>query len=232
MTPNSGAKVVRQFFTGTSGSYDHISNLCTFGADRWWKRKILAKIPDTSRLILDQACGTGILTIMIARQFPEAQVFGVDVTEEYIEIARAKARGAGLANTTFLSGRAEDVILDQPVDCITSSYLAKYADLKTLVRGHKKMLRNSGTTIMHDFTYPRSKAFARLWEFYFLLLRTTGAKKYPEWRAAFDGLPALLAKSQWVAELRKQLKRSGFSPITTESLTIGTAVIVTATKAS
>ena len=38
-----------QFFSGNSGSYDHIARVSTLGLDGWWKRKIirnLSKTPD------------------------------------------------------------------------------------------------------------------------------------------------------------------------------------------
>jgi demethylmenaquinone methyltransferase / 2-methoxy-6-polyprenyl-1,4-benzoquinol methylase len=231
MNHKDGQETVRHFFTGTSGSYDHISSLCTFGADRWWKHRMLDKIPEGSAFILDQACGTGIFSTMIARRFPGARVVGVDMTEEYLAVARRKIKGLGLRNVEFLLGRAEEVVLDGPVDCVTSSYLAKYADLEPLIQGLRTMLREDGVLIMHDFTYPQYRPFAQVWEFYFTLLRTIGARKYPEWRSAFDGLPALLEQSAWVEQLKRTLGEYGFSHIMTERLTIGTAAIVTARKA-
>ena len=46
--------------------------------------------------ILDQACGTGILTLKIARRFPQARIIGVDLTDEYLRVARRKAEALGL----------------------------------------------------------------------------------------------------------------------------------------
>jgi demethylmenaquinone methyltransferase/2-methoxy-6-polyprenyl-1,4-benzoquinol methylase len=63
----------------------------------------------------------------------------------------------------FILGRAEDVVLDRSCDCITSSYLAKYAELGTLILNAEKMLRPGGLIIMHDFTYPSNPAFLWLW---------------------------------------------------------------------
>ncbi len=230
MSLSSGPEIVRQFFTGTSGSYDLISNLCTFGADRWWKRKILEKIPLQSTAIMDQACGTGILSLEIARRFPRASVIGVDVTPEYLDIARKKAAAAHVGNVRFLLGRAEETDPGVALDCITSSYLAKYADLDLLIDGFTRMLKDRAAVVVHDFTYPANRPFARIWEFYFTILQTVGARVYPEWGSAFRGLPSLLRRSAWVKDLEKRLKGNGFSNITSERLTIGTAAIVTARK--
>jgi demethylmenaquinone methyltransferase / 2-methoxy-6-polyprenyl-1,4-benzoquinol methylase len=230
MNPQSGPQIVRRFFAGTSLSYDHISNLCTFGADRWWKRKMLLKIPAGSAFIMDQACGTGILTLKIARRFPEAKIIGVDMTGEYLDLARKKAEALGAKNVEFILGRAEEVSPDHIFDCIISSYLAKYADLQLLVPRLRAMLRNNGLVVIHDFTYPTNRLFALVWEFYFTLLRTIGARRYPEWRLAFDGLPALLKQTVWVDQLQEMLRGNGFSGVAAERFTIGTSAIVTATK--
>jgi demethylmenaquinone methyltransferase / 2-methoxy-6-polyprenyl-1,4-benzoquinol methylase len=231
MDVDPGIELVHQFFPGTGATYDHIANLCTIGFDRWWKRKIVEKIPIESTRIMDQACGTGILTLKIARKFPHALIIGVDVTEEYLAIAKEKAARMSLDNVHFILGRAEDVLLDQKFDCVMSSYLAKYARLGSLIRNVKNMLKGAGTLVMHDFTYPSNHAFACLWEIYFKLLQTAGAWKYPQWRAVFDGLPGLLRETRWTDELVESLLENGFSEITKEPLTCDTSAIVTARRA-
>jgi demethylmenaquinone methyltransferase/2-methoxy-6-polyprenyl-1,4-benzoquinol methylase len=222
--------LVRRFFSGTGTTYDQIVNLCTLGFDRLWKQKIIEKIPQGSLRIMDQACGTGILTIRIARRFPQSRIIGVDVTEEYLRIARMKVQAQGLGNVEFVLGRAEEVQQEGGLDCITSSYLAKYAEMETLVGNIKTMLRDGGRVIMHDFTYPSNRVFARLWGFYFKLLQTLGSWKYPHWKTVFAELPGFLKEADWTNELVNTLQEKGFSDITVESLTWGTAAIVTARK--
>jgi len=180
ISPESPTDRVRRFFSGTGTTYDRIVNLCTLGFDRLWKQQILRTIPKGSSRILDQACGTGILTLKIARRFPQARIVGVDLTAEYLRVAQKKAAALGLNRLEFITGRAEEVRPDLIFDCITSSYLAKYADLERLVDNIKHLLRDGGILIMHDFTYPVSPVFARIWEFYFKLLQTFGAWKYPQ----------------------------------------------------
>ena len=66
ISPESPTDQVRRFFSGTGTTYDRIVNLCTLGFDRLWKQQILRAIPKGSSRILDQACGTGILTLKAA----------------------------------------------------------------------------------------------------------------------------------------------------------------------
>jgi len=230
MERNPRVELVHRFFSGTGPTYDFMVNLCTLGFDRCWKRKILERIPKGSIRILDQACGTGILTFQIARTFPHSRVIGVDLLEEYLSIAKEKARRQNFENVEFMLGSAEEVLLSEEFDCITSSYLAKYAKLGSLIRNARKMLRSGGVLIMHDFTYPPNPAFARLWEFYFQILQRVGSWKYPQWEAIFEGLPELLRGTKWVTELTTSLRENAFSEISFQSHTLCTSAIVIARK--
>ena len=84
MTIHSGTTLAERFFSGNSGTYEHIANLSSLGLDGWWKRKIVNKIPHNPTRILDQACGTGLLTFKIAQRFPLCWILGVDLQDEYL----------------------------------------------------------------------------------------------------------------------------------------------------
>ncbi len=226
----AGTDLAQRFFSSNGTTYDQIANLSTLGLDIWWKKLILDKLPKGSTQILHQACGTGILTFKIARKFPNCRVIGVDLQDEYISIARKKAKDLQLTNIEFISGRAEDVILDGGFDCITSSYLAKYADLDRLIENAREMLRGGGVLIMHELTCPASPVLASLWKLNFKFLQTYGAWKYPEWETAFRELPTVLKETNWVNELTEILKANEFSNINVESLAFEASAIVTARK--
>ena len=223
-------KLAEQFFSGNAATYDQIARFSTFGLDGFWKRKILNKIPKTSNRIIEQASGTGILTCKIARRLPECRITGVELHEEYLNIARKKARNLQLTNVEFLHGRAEQVILDGEFECIVSAYLAKYVDLDLLVAHARQMLREGGVLIIHELTRPTNLPFLALWKMHFKFLQTYGKWKHPEWEMAFRDLPLLLARTQWVDELTLALRANKFSDIKVETLLFGASVIVSARK--
>jgi demethylmenaquinone methyltransferase/2-methoxy-6-polyprenyl-1,4-benzoquinol methylase len=230
MNPYTGVELVHRFFAGTGPTYDLIANLCTVGFDISWKTKIMRKIPPKPAHIIDQACGTGILTLRIARRFPSCRVTGVELRSEYLDIAKRKAASMKMKNLEFILGRAEDIVLNGPIDCIVSSYLAKYAELGSLVGNAAAMLRRGGVLAMHDFTYPDGDTFPRIWDYYFKILRTAGARFFPRWKTVFEELPQFLRRTRWVTELPLFLRENGFTCIRIESLTLGTSAIVTATR--
>ena len=73
--------------------------------------------------VLDLGSGGGIdVIISSGRVGPAGRVYGVDMTAEMIELARANAAQAGVRNVEFLQGTIEDVPLpDAAVDVVISN---------------------------------------------------------------------------------------------------------------
>jgi len=223
-------ELIYRFFSGTGTTYDFMVNFATFGIDRRWKRRIVNLLPLNPTRVLDLACGTGILTLAIARRYPNCQVVGVELRDEYLEIARRKVRKLGIRNVELILGRAEEYRSSAPFDCVCSSYLAKYADLQRLTLNTKGMLVEDGLLLMHDFTYPPKAYLARIWRFYFKTLQLVGNRLFPAWREIFSGLPRLVEETRWVSELQEALRENGFRHMRMEYLTAYGSAIITARK--
>lgn len=221
-------ELVHRFFSGTGTSYDFIVNIATFGIDRRWKRRIVDLLPLNPTRVLDLACGTGILTLAIAHRYPNCRVVGVELRDEYLEIARKKVQKLGIRNVEWVLSRAEDYRSSGPFDCVCSSYLAKYADLQRLTRNTKDMLIEGGLLLMHDFSYPPKASLAWIWRFYLKTLKLVGSPFFPAWREIFSGLPRLVEETRWVSELQEVLGENGFGHIRMEYLTAYGSAIITA----
>jgi demethylmenaquinone methyltransferase/2-methoxy-6-polyprenyl-1,4-benzoquinol methylase len=218
--------LVERFFRGTGSTYDGVVKLATFGIDRRWKRRLVGLIPVDATRILDLACGTGISTIAIAQRFPNSRVVGVELREEYLAIAREKLRRRGISNVELVLSRAEDYRSTESFDCISSSYLAKYADLPLLVRNCRGMLKEGGLLVMHDFTFPPKRSLVALWRLYFKALQLVGGALLPGWREIYYGLPRLIEQTRWLPELQQALAENGFREIRSEYLTAyGSAIV-------
>jgi demethylmenaquinone methyltransferase/2-methoxy-6-polyprenyl-1,4-benzoquinol methylase len=222
--------LVHRFFSGTGGSYDSMVNYATFGIDGLWKRRMVNLIPPHSTRILDLACGTGISTRSIATRFPDAHVVGVELRDEYLALARQKTQALGLRNMEFVLSRAEDYRSNEPFDCVSASYLAKYAELDILIPSLKDMLKPDGLLIMHDFTFPPKAYLVWIFRLYFKILQKVGSPLFPAWREIFYGLPRLIEQTRWVPELRAELERNGFRDIQFDYLTLYGSAIMTARK--
>jgi SAM-dependent methyltransferase len=73
--------------------------------------------------VLDLGCGGGIDVLLSARRVgPAGKVYGLDMTGEMLDLARAHAQQAGAGNAEFLRGRIEAIPLpDRSVDVIISN---------------------------------------------------------------------------------------------------------------
>ena len=85
--------------------------------------------------VLDLGSGGGIDVLLSARRVgPTGFAYGVDMTEEMLELARANAAEAGAENVEFLHGRIEAVPLpDASVDVVISNCVVNLSTDKPAV---------------------------------------------------------------------------------------------------
>lgn len=225
MINESPKNLVPKFFNNTANTYDKIAVWCTFSKDRYWKNEIVNHIYQ-SDVILDLACGTGILTRKIAEKFPNSKIIGIDITESYLELA--KKNSVLYNNITYLLQDAENLNLDLKFDCITSSYIPKYCNAKILVKRCVDHLNSEGKIILHDFTYPKNLVYRKLWDFYFVILNFIGFF-IPSWKEAFEKLPKLIRTSNWVSSYTDEMKKNGLR-VEEYSLTCNSSTILVGTN--
>jgi len=219
--------LIPKFFNNTANSYDSIVNWTTFGKDSYWKNKILEQL-STEKSVLDLACGTGILTKQIAEKIPHAKITGVDVTKNYLEMAKEKL--ISYEKISFVHQDAENLHLGKKFDCITASYLPKYCTPNVLIRKCLEHLNEGGKIILHDFTYPKNTLMQKLWNFYFKVLYLAGFF-LPNWKQVFVDLPHLIRTTNWVKDYEGAMRDYGLK-IHTQNLTCGTSSIIVGTKIS
>jgi demethylmenaquinone methyltransferase/2-methoxy-6-polyprenyl-1,4-benzoquinol methylase len=221
-----GHLIATRFFSSkNASSYDRIVRLTTFCRDSSWKKQMIRLMDGKNKLILDLACGTGILSSFIHDGSASSKIIGTDLTFEYLKLAKNRQSYALLTNSLaeFLPYK------DESFDVIISSYLVKYAELSTMVREHWRVLRKGGIIIIHDFTYPNTKIMRILWQFYFQILSVLG-RVISSWRYVFSNLDKLIQLNPWVNSLVRELDMVGFTSISKKYYTCGTSAIVYAKK--
>jgi SAM-dependent methyltransferase len=82
---------------------------------------VVARIGE-AEIILDVGCGPGILTTFYARQFPHAQVVGLDRSSASIAEARKKTKELGLENVRFECVDVEAGPLAGTYECIVATH--------------------------------------------------------------------------------------------------------------
>ncbi len=96
--------------------------------------------------ILDLGSGGGIDVLLSAKRVgPTGKVYGLDMTDEMLDLARENQRKAGLTNVEFLNGDLEQIPLpDNSVDVIISNCVINLAADKDRVLAEAFRVLNPG----------------------------------------------------------------------------------------
>jgi len=138
-----------EIFNLGAGTYDNIK-FFRAPADRLI---VIAKLTPGQQ-VLDVACGTGWATMAAARTIGDAgRVSGIDIAGKMLDVAREKAKSAGMANVEYRLGDTEALDFDDgsfdTVICASSIFLLQ--DIHKALLEWNRVLKAGGTVAFTSF---------------------------------------------------------------------------------
>lgn len=229
------ARRVREMFAGIAGRYDFLNHLLSGNTDKRWRRLVARELKksltSSGTSVLDVACGTGDLSLAIARE-TAARVIGTDFCREMLLIAARKTSGSDFF-IPYIEGDALNLpFADNSFDAVSIAFgLRNLASVEVGLQELHRVLKPTGRAAILEFSSPVVPGFRQAFHFYFncVLPRVGGlfSKK-----SAYQYLPESVSKFPDQNLLAKMMKDVGFDEVTYKNLTGGIAALHMGTRRS
>ena len=155
------AAKVGDLFARIAPRYDLINDLQSFGLHRLWKRRVIRLArPQPGERALDVCCGTGDLTLGLARC--GAQVAGLDFTEPMLDVA---TRRRSEKRPHFVRADAQQIpFRDSSFHIVTVGYgLRNLASWETGLCEMRRVATAGGRLLVLDFGKPDNALWRKLY---------------------------------------------------------------------
>jgi demethylmenaquinone methyltransferase / 2-methoxy-6-polyprenyl-1,4-benzoquinol methylase len=221
-------------FTAVPPRYDLINHVITMGMDTRWRRLAAADcLEGAPRRILDLACGTGDLSIGIARLAgKEVAVTGLDYSLPMLERARRKAVEAGVQEKVeFIEGDATRLPFpDGHFDCVGISFAFRNLTWKNpLCRPHfaevLRVLRPGGRYVIIESSQPQNRVIRAFFHFYLRWYVRPAGRLLSGEEGAYRYLAESAANYYSQQEVQELLLEAGFREVKYRPLFFGAAGI-------
>jgi demethylmenaquinone methyltransferase/2-methoxy-6-polyprenyl-1,4-benzoquinol methylase len=221
-------------FAGIAGRYDLLNHLLSGNIDKRWRRAVAQTLePSLTKgsRVLDVACGTGDLSLVLARA-GEAQIVGLDFCRPMLEIARQKAEAESRA-VPFVEGDALRLpFADETFDAVTIAFgLRNLAGVSDGLRELRRILRRGGRLAVLEFSSPVVPGFRALFRFYFACVLPRIGGWVSGSRGAYEYLPDSVSRFPDQKRLAGLMREAGFENVGYRNLTGGIAALHTGTRA-
>ena len=227
-------------FDDIAPKYDLLNRVLSLGMDRLWRRRLVRRLDKVLRLragyqegksaaILDVACGTGDLTIALARK--GWSLTGVDISRGMVEIARRKYVEKGVKPSFEIASADSLPFADDIFSAVTISFGIRNFDRRSeCIDEIFRVTAPSGELMILEFAVPHYRIWKALYLFYFKHILPLIGGWLSGNRSAYRYLPESVMQFPRYEEFCAELTAAGYADVSYESLMCGVALLYKAHK--
>lgn len=206
---------MQQLFSSIALKYDLLNSLLSFGMHSHWKRFAAEQTGlgpgDTA---LDICSGTGDLAVLLARMVePRGKVMAIDFCEEMLELAKRKARRAGVENLIdYIIGNAENLEIPSDSFCAATIGfgLRNVNSIAKTLQEMYRILKRGGRAVCLEFSYPYKPWLRALYDFYSFRFIPQVGKLISKNKSAYLYLPTSIRSFPNQESLKGLMAEAGF----------------------
>lgn len=221
-------------FANIAPRYDLLNHLLSGNTDKRWRRLVAKRLQDSlageDARALDVACGTGDLSLAIARR-TGARVVGADFCRPMLEIAARKA-ATGAPPVSFIEGDALRLPFgDETFDAASIAFgLRNLSSVEGGLSELLRILRPGGRVAILEFSRSVVPGFRALFQFYFTRVLPRIGGRLSGSVSAYEYLPDSVARFPDQKRLSEMMRETGFEEIEYQNLTGGIAALHLGTR--
>jgi len=213
-------------FATIAGRYDLLNHLLSLNIDKKWRRlvvnRVRAKVLARESLILDVACGTGDLSLMLF-EIDGARVVGTDFCRPMLSIAAEKVP----ADVRLIEGDALALpFKDATFDAVTIAFgLRNLAGVESGLKELHRILKPNGWVAVLEFSRPSNALLRPLFGLYFRKILPLLGGVISGSRGAYSYLPASVSRFPDQQQLGSLMEQAGLDQVSFENLSGGIAAL-------
>lgn len=230
-------ETISGMFNKIAPKYDLLNRVLSLGIDKIWRARLVkdliskANASSTSRhqSILDIACGTGDLTIALAKK--GFSVTGADIAGKMLEIAQKKSFTIN-PKPEYIIASADDLpFADNYFDAVTIAFGIRNFERRDLALSEiKRVLKKGGYLYILEFATPSNKIWGAIYRLYFLNILPAIGRAVSGDKSAYSYLPESVKAFPQYEKFIAEIDKAGFVSSKYVSLTGGVALLYSAKK--
>ncbi len=215
---------IEAMFSDISPRYDSLNHLLSLGIDKYWRKRLIDKIPDETEKILDIATGTGDVALQTFKRHKKSLIVGVDISLPMLQAAAGKDKNHHMH---LINAQAEYLpFKNDSFDVAAIAFgIRNVPDKAKALNEMRRVIKDKGKLLILEFSHIRNIMWRSVFEFYFTKILPFIGSKISKNNSAYSYLPESVHDFPTCEDFAKMLFSAGFINIGYEIFLGGIAAI-------